>query len=234
MVPPVGWLPLRARSGFDASRLNAVWACAGSDRACRDRLQPACDCARIRSRAHHAPGVCETVSSGGEVALDAVDTFPEHDLDQFGSPAEDHDVHSLSGFRCAHLYFLDVHQAICSDPWGLHAMHGDPIPGPNHRFRHSNANCCKVASHLWRLTLQFSRAGVAVSREGTRKRAALSGVGCNGWLGTRSPSLQLEQKFIRSHISTKFVVMRLQRYHQRLQNLELWPYPGVLLIKSSC
>src|SRR5256885_13634057 len=58
----------------------------------------------------HASCVGQAHACRGQLALDVVDSFAEHDLYPIGALAVDHDVQGLPGFRYAYLYFLRVHR----------------------------------------------------------------------------------------------------------------------------
>src|SRR6266704_745088 len=90
-----------------------------------------------------ASSVREAHSSRGQLALDVVNAFAEHDLYPVGALAVDHDVQGLPGFGYAYLYFLRVHrryafdssrsfskrrsghsQIAATSTYRLHAIHG--------------------------------------------------------------------------------------------------------------
>src|SRR5437899_454202 len=58
----------------------------------------------------YAPGVGQAHPGRGQLALDVVDAFAEHDLYAVRALAVDHDVQGLPGFGYAHLYFLRFHR----------------------------------------------------------------------------------------------------------------------------
>src|SRR5882672_7286878 len=60
----------------------------------------------------HASGVGQAHAGRGQVALDVVDAFAEHDLYPVGSLAVDHHVQRLPGFRYAYLDLLWVHRIL--------------------------------------------------------------------------------------------------------------------------
>lgn len=66
--------------------------------------------------AHDAPGVSQTVPGRGQLALDAVDAFTDHNLYPVGALAQDHDVQGLPGFR-SYLDLLCIHRLITSASW---------------------------------------------------------------------------------------------------------------------
>jgi len=95
----------RAELGFlsiavATSRLaiSATWACAASVANVDVRLDLVAAALVDDFPAHDAAGVGEAVAGRGELALDAVDAFAEHDLDAGGALAEDHDFEELAGF----------------------------------------------------------------------------------------------------------------------------------------